>query len=224
MSQRKPWLLIGRAQPLYGLLDGATLKLRCFLFNQPLTNLQARNPFMLRRNILLLSGIAATTSVSTLIAGCGSGSSSVTTKDIFELVRSNADLSVLGDAIIKADLVQTFQSNTSYTLFAPNNAAFVAALAELGFTKDQLFANKSLLTTILTLHLLPGKIKSVDILLNTPLKTVGGPTLKVDNVGGSLTITDDLNRASRIIQIDLEARNGVVHVIDKVLLPNIVIN
>ena len=172
---------------------------------------------MLRRNILLISGIAAATSVSTLLAACGSDSE--TSKDIFEVVRNDANLSVLGDAIISADLVQTFQSNTSYTLFAPNNAAFVAALAELGLTKDQLFANKPLLTTILTYHLLPGKVNFADLLLNTPLKTVQGATLKIDNVSGSLIITDGRNRTSRIIQSNLDARNGVIHVIDKVLLP-----
>lgn len=172
---------------------------------------------MLRRNILLMSGIVAATSVSTLLAACGS--STETTKDVFEVARSNPDLSVLADAIISADLVQTFQNNTSYTLFAPNNAAFVAALAELGLTKEQLFANKALLTSVLTYHLLPGKINGSDILLNTPLKTVQGATLKVDSVAGSLVITDGRNRTSRIIQIDLDARNGVVHVIDKVILP-----
>jgi uncharacterized surface protein with fasciclin (FAS1) repeats len=172
---------------------------------------------MLRRNILLISGIAAATSVSTLFAACGSSSDN--NKDIFEVVRSDANLSVLADAIISADLVQTFQSNTSYTLFAPNNAAFVAALAELGLTKDQLFANKTLLTTVLTYHLLPGKINFADLLLNTPLKTVQGATLKIDGVAGALTITDGLSRTSRIIQNNLEARNGVVHVIDKVILP-----
>jgi uncharacterized surface protein with fasciclin (FAS1) repeats len=172
---------------------------------------------MLRRNILIMSGIAAATSVSTLLAACGGDSE--TSRDIFEVVRNDANLSVLGDAIISADLVQTFQSNTSYTLFAPNNAAFVAALAELGLTKDQLFANKALLTTVLTYHLLPGKINFADILLNTPLKTVQGATLKVDNVSGSLIITDGRNRTSRIIQSNLDAKNGVVHIIDKVLLP-----
>ncbi len=172
---------------------------------------------MLRRNILLMSGLAAATSVSTLLAACGSDTE--TTKDIFEVVRDNADLSVLGDAIIAAGLVQTFQNNTSYTLFAPNNAAFVAALAELNLTKEQLFADKALLTTVLTYHLLPGKINFADILLNTPLKTVQGATLKVDNIAGVLTITDGRSRTSRIIQNNLDARNGVVHIIDKVLLP-----
>lgn len=172
---------------------------------------------MLRRNILLMSGIAASASVSSLLAACGS--STETSKDIFELARDNADLSVLSDAIIKADLVQTFQNNTSYTLFAPNNAAFVAALAELGLTKEQLFANKPLLTSILTFHLLPGKVSSGSIPLNTPLATVQGATLKVDNIAGILTITDGRSRKSKIIQIDLDARNGVVHIIDKVLLP-----
>lgn len=173
---------------------------------------------MLRRNILLMSGLAAATSVSTLLAACG-GSSTETTKDIFELARDNADLSVLADGIIKADLMQTFQNNTSYTLFAPNNAAFVAVLAELGMTKEQLFANKPLLTSILTYHLLPGKVSSGSIPLNTPLATVQGATLKVDNIAGILTITDGRSRMSKIIQIDLDARNGVVHIIDKVLLP-----
>ena len=172
---------------------------------------------MLRRNILLMSSLAAVTSVSSLLAACGSDDE--TTKDIFEVVRDNADLSVLGDAIISAGLVQTFQTNTSYTLFAPNNAAFVAALAELNLTKDQLFANKALLTSVLTYHLLPGKINFADILLNTPLKTVQGATLKVDNIAGVLTITDGRSRTSRIIQNNLDARNGVVHIVDKVLLP-----
>ena len=171
---------------------------------------------MLRRNILLMSGLAAI-SASTMLAACG-GNSEVN-KDLFELVRSNSDLSVLGDAVVAADLVVTFQANTSYTLFAPNNAAFVAALAELGMTKDQLFANKPLLTAVLTYHLLPGKINFADILLNTPLKTVQGATLKVDNIAGVLTITDGRSRTSRIIQNNLDARNGVVHIVDKVLLP-----
>lgn len=171
---------------------------------------------MLRRNILLMSGIAAV-SASTLLTACG-GNSDID-KDLFELVRSNTDLSVLGDAIVAANLQVTFQANTSYTLFAPNNAAFVAALAELGMTKDQLFANKALLTAVLSYHLLPGKINFGDIPLNTPLKTVQGATLKVDNIAGSLTITDSRNRTSRIIQGNLDARNGVIHVIDKVLLP-----
>ena len=173
---------------------------------------------MLRRNILLMSSLAAATSVSTLLAACG-GSSTETTKDIFETARDNADLSVLSDAIISAGLVQTFQANTSYTLFAPNNAAFVAVLAELGMTRDQLFANKPLLTSILTYHLLPGKINNADFVFNTPLKTVQGATLKVDNVAGVFTITDGRNRKSQIIQFNLDARNGVVHVVNKVLLP-----
>ena len=172
---------------------------------------------MLRRNILLMSGIAAATSVSTLLAGCGSDTES--TKDVFEVVRNDANLSVLSDAIISADLVQTFQSNTSYTLFAPNNAAFVAALAELGLTKEQLFANKALLKNILTYHLLPGKVNFADIPLNTALKTVQGVTLKIDNIAGTLTITDGRSRKSQIIQNNIDARNGVVHVVDKVLLP-----
>ncbi len=171
---------------------------------------------MLRRNILLMSGIAAV-SATTLLTACG-GNSDVN-KDLFELVRSNNDLSVLGDAVVAANLVATFQANTSYTLFAPNNAAFVAALAELGLTKEELFANKPLLNAVLSYHLLPGKINFADLLLNTPLKTVQGATLKIDNIGGTLTITDGRARTSRIIQTNLDASNGVVHVIDKVLLP-----
>ena len=172
---------------------------------------------MLRRQLLLMSGLATTLSTSTLLTACGSDTA--TTKDIFEVVRNDANLSVLADAIISAGLVQTFQTNTSYTLFAPNNAAFVAALAELGLTKEQLFANKALLKNILTYHLLPGKVNFADIPLNTALKTVQGATLKIDNIAGTLTITDGRSRKSQIIQNNIDARNGVVHVVDKVLLP-----
>lgn len=171
---------------------------------------------MLRRNILLMSGLVAV-SASTILTACGGNSDM--DKDLFELVRSNTDLSLLGDSIVAANLEATFQANTSYTLFAPNNAAFVAALAELGMSKEQLFADKALLSAVLSYHLLPGKINFGDIPLNTFLKTVQGATLKVDNVSGSLIITDGRNRTSRIIQPNLEASNGVVHIVDKVILP-----
>ena len=167
---------------------------------------------MLRRHILILSGVAA----ASLVTACGS---STTSKNLFELIRGNADLSVLGDALISADLAVTLQAAGSYTLLAPNNAAFVSLLAEIGMTKDQLFADKPLLTSVLKYHLLPGEINSNDIPLNIPLATVQGATLKVDKIMGVLTITDGRNRKSQIIQMDLDASNGIIHVIDKVLLP-----
>ena len=167
---------------------------------------------MLRRNLLIMSGVAA----AALVTGCNS---SKTSKDIFEVVRDNSDLSVLGDALISAGLDTTLQTAGSYTLFAPNNAAFVALLAELALTKDQLFANKPLLTSVLTYHLLPGEVAGSDLPLNTPLATVQGSTLSISNVAGILTITDGRSRTSRIIQVNLEAKNGVIHVLDKVLLP-----
>ena len=82
---------------------------------------------MLRRHILILSGVAA----ASLVTACGS---STTSKNLFELIRGNADLSVLGDALISADLAVTLQAAGSYTLLAPNNAAFVSLLAEIGMT------------------------------------------------------------------------------------------
>ena len=105
-------------------------------------------------------------------------------------------------------------------MFAPTNDAFAALLTELGITKDALLANKPLLTAVLTYHVLPAKVERAQVPLGQPVTTVQGGIFKVDSVGSSLVITDGRNRTATITATDLQAANGVVHVIDKVILPS----
>ena len=174
---------------------------------------------MFQRRSLILG---VTSAAGLLLASCGGGSDGPPLdlrSDVVQLAQSNADLSILVEAISAAGLVDTLKGAGPFTVFAPTNAAFAALLTELGVTKAQLLANKPLLTAVLTYHVLAAKVEKAQIPLGKAVKTVQGSVLKVEANNNVLTITDGRNRTSRIIATDLQARNGVVHVIDKVLLP-----
>ncbi len=133
--------------------------------------------------------------------------------------RRSSPLVALVEAVVSAGLVDTLSGAGPFTVFAPNNAAFAALLAELGLTKEQLLANKALLTTVLTYHVVQGKVASTAIPFGKAITTVQGTILKIDSVAGAVVITDGRNRTSKVAMADLAASNGVVHVVDKVILP-----
>lgn len=172
---------------------------------------------MQRRNVIFLAGIAA---ASSMLSACGGGDDVATPQtDIVQLAQTNSDLSILVEALIAADLVSTLKGAGPFTVFAPNNAAFAALLTELNLTKAQLLANKPLLTAVLTYHVVPGKVERRQIPLGKAITTVQGGIFKIDTVGTGLTITDGRNRKPTILVTDIQASNGVVHVVDRVLLP-----
>jgi uncharacterized surface protein with fasciclin (FAS1) repeats len=176
---------------------------------------------MLRRNLLILSGVAAAT---TVLTACGSSDDHtvtppVATKNIVELAQATPDLSILVEAVVAADLATTLSGAGPFTVFAPTNAAFAALLGELGVTKEALLANKTLLTAVLTYHVLGSKVESTQIPLGTAIKTVQGSTLTIAAVGAGLVITDARGRKANITTANIQAKNGVVHLIDKVILP-----
>jgi uncharacterized surface protein with fasciclin (FAS1) repeats len=176
---------------------------------------------MLRRNLLILSGVAAAT---TVLTACGSSDDHASTpvapaKNIVELAQATPDLSILVEAVVAADLATTLSGAGPFTVFAPTNAAFAALLGELGVTKEALLANKTLLTAVLTYHVLGSKVESTQIPLGTAIKTVQGSTLTIAAVGAGLVITDARGRKANITTANIQAKNGVVHLIDKVILP-----
>ena len=133
--------------------------------------------------------------------------------DIVDIAASNDDFSTLVAAVTAADLVDTLKSDGPFTVFAPTNAAF-AALPEGTVETLLLPENKDQLVKVLTYHVVPGAITS-DQLAGKRLRvgTVQGQTLHVDGRNGV-----HVNR-SRVTTADIMATNGVIHVIDKVLLP-----
>ncbi|MEW6466101.1 MAG: fasciclin domain-containing protein [Pseudomonadota bacterium] len=138
--------------------------------------------------------------------------------DIVELAKSEPDLSILVEAVVAAGLVDTLKSPGPFTVFAPTNAAFAALLTELKLTKEQLLANKPLLTAVLTYHVLAAKVMAANIASGKAVTTVQGGVFKIDTANGAV-ITDGRNRTARIVRTDIAASNGVVHLIDRVLLP-----
>ncbi|WP_434063835.1 fasciclin domain-containing protein [Roseateles subflavus] len=137
-------------------------------------------------------------------------------KTLVATAQSLPDFSILVEAVVAAGLVDTLNGNGPFTVFAPTNAAFAKLLAELGVSKEQLLADKALLTQVLTYHVLPGRVLKADVPVGSAIVTVQGQTFTVDS---TLTITDGRGRKARITGTDVLASNGVVHVLDTVILP-----
>lgn len=157
--------------------------------------------------------IAATAAAT--LAACG-GSDDPPPLDVVGIAQSDPQFSTLVEAVVAAGLVTTLQGPGPFTVFAPTNAAFAALLAELGTSKEALLANKALLTQVLTYHVVPGRVLKAAVPLDTAIATVQGETFSVNS---ALQITDRRGRVANITATDVLATNGVVHVIDKVILP-----
>ena len=137
-------------------------------------------------------------------------------KNIVQTAQSISDFSILVEAVIAADLAGTLSGDGPFTVFAPTNAAFAELLAELGVTKEALLANTELLTQVLTYHVVSGEVLKAQVPVGQGIATVQGGSFQVD---ANFAITDERGRQSNIIATDVFATNGVVHVIDKVILP-----
>ena len=134
-------------------------------------------------------------------------------QDIVALAQATPELSTLVDAVTAADLGATLQEPGPYTVFAPTNDAFSAVGQD---TLDQLLApaGKDQLTSVLTYHVVPGETLAADLQDGQRLETVQGEQLRVRIRGDEVRVG-----GATVTQPDVDAANGVVHVIDGVLLP-----
>lgn len=134
--------------------------------------------------------------------------------DIVETASANEDFSTLVAAVQAAELVDALKGDGPFTVFAPTNAAF-AALPEGTVENLLLPENKAQLQAVLTYHVVPGKIKAADIADGTTeVTTLQGTTLNVTKTADGVTV-DDAN----VTSTDIKTSNGVIHVIDAVVLP-----
>lgn len=134
-------------------------------------------------------------------------------KDIVDTAASTEGFSTLVAAVQAADLVETLKGEGPFTVFAPTDAAF-AALPE-GTVENLLKPeNKDQLIAVLTYHVVPGKVMSTDLQDDMEATTVQGGTITIDLDNGVM-----INDAS-VAAADIETKNGVIHVIDKVILPS----
>jgi uncharacterized surface protein with fasciclin (FAS1) repeats len=153
------------------------------------------------------------------------GASMFPSKDIIDNAVNSADHTTLVAAVKAADLVATLKSPGPFTVFAPVNAAFDALPAGTVATllKPE---NKAALTGVLTYHVVAGKVSAADLGKMiaagngmASLKTVAGVTLIAKSSGGKVMISDEKGGTAMVTIADVNQSNGVIHVIDKVLLP-----
>lgn len=139
-------------------------------------------------------------------------------KNIVEIASSDPQFSTLVTAVKSAGLVETLSGTGPFTVFAPTNAAFDKLPAG---TVDTLLKPESLdtLKGILTYHVVPAAAMSGDLKDGQVLTTVQGATLKVSVSGGTVTLTDAKGGMSTVTKADIKASNGVIHVIDTVVMP-----
>lgn len=147
-------------------------------------------------------------------------------KDIVDNAMNSADHTTLVAAVKAAGLVETLKGKGPFTVFAPTNAAFDKLPAG---TVDTLVMpeNKAMLTKILTYHVVAGKMDSKAIAKaikkgkgTATLKTVSGGTLKAMMEGSSLVLMDEKGGKSMVTIADVMQSNGVIHVVDTVVMPN----
>jgi uncharacterized surface protein with fasciclin (FAS1) repeats len=140
---------------------------------------------------------------------------------VVDIAVENEGFSTLVAAVTEAGLVETLSSEGPFTVFAPTDEAFAAALEALGLTAEELLASDDL-AGILTYHVVAGKLMAADVLAavesgmgTAEVETVNGATIEVTVEDGMVM----LNGTATVAATDLEAGNGVVHVIDAVILP-----
>ncbi|RYF16662.1 MAG: fasciclin domain-containing protein [Comamonadaceae bacterium] len=145
-----------------------------------------------------------------LITALAFAAASAQAKDIVDTAVAAGQFNTLATALQKAGLVDTLKGKGPFTVFAPTDEAFAKVpKAQL----DALLADKEKLAAVLTYHVVPGKVMAKDVKAGE-VKTVQGSTLTVSTAGG--VKVDNAN----VIKTDIAADNGVIHVIDAVVLPN----
>jgi uncharacterized surface protein with fasciclin (FAS1) repeats len=135
------------------------------------------------------------------------------TKDIVDTAVAAGSFTTLAKALTAADLVATLKGPGPFTVFAPTDEAF-AKLPPATLNNLLKPENKAMLRRVLTYHVVPGKVMAADVVKISSAKAVSGDTLSI-TVNGSTVMVDK----ARVVKTDIAATNGVIHVIDTVLLP-----
>ena len=133
-------------------------------------------------------------------------------KDIVDTAIASGNFNTLVTAVQEAGLVDTLKGEGPFTVFAPTDAAFAKIPAD---QLNALLADKEKLAAVLTYHVVPGKVMSADVVKLDTADTVQGQSVDINVKNGKVFVEGALVSA-----VDIETSNGVIHVIDTVILPN----
>jgi uncharacterized surface protein with fasciclin (FAS1) repeats len=163
----------------------------------------------------MVFGLGKFAAVAATVIGIAAGSASAyaADKNIVDTAVAAGQFKTLAAALTAAGLVDTLKGSGPFTVFAPTDAAFASLPAG---TVDTLLKpeNKAKLAAILTYHVVAGKVMAADVVKLKEAKTVNGAMVAVKVDGGNVMINN-----AKVTTGDIEASNGVIHVIDTVLLP-----
>ena len=132
-------------------------------------------------------------------------------KDIVDTAVAAGDFSTLVTAVKAAGLVETLKGEGPFTVFAPTDAAFAKVPTE---TLNALLADKAALANVLTYHVVAGKVMAADVVKLTSAVTVQGQSVSIEVKDGKVYVD-----GAQVVATDIKASNGVIHVIDAVILP-----
>ena len=135
-------------------------------------------------------------------------------KDIVDTAVANGNFNTLAAALKAAGLIETLKSDGPFTVFAPTDEAF-AKLPDGTVESLLLPENKDKLVAILTYHVVAGKVTAAEVVKLDSASTVNGADVQITVVDGNVSIND-----SRVVMTDIYASNGVIHVVDTVILPD----
>lgn len=133
------------------------------------------------------------------------------TKDIVETAVAAGSFKTLATALTAAGLVETLKGKGPFTVFAPTDEAFAKIPAA---TLEALLKDKAALTKVLTYHVVPGKVMAKDVVKLSKAKTVEGADVAVRVMDGKVMVN-----GAHVVKTDIETSNGVIHVIDAVIMP-----
>jgi transforming growth factor-beta-induced protein len=164
-----------------------------------------------------LKALVAVAAAGAIAVAPGAASAQTGDQTIAEIASGNPEFSTLVAALGAADLVGPFDScdDPDLTVFAPTNAAFAAAFAALGVTAEQVLADTELLTSVLTYHVVEGAVDAATVVGLTSATTLNGADIAISVVGDGVVLNGSVN----VVTTDIQACNGIIHVIDAVLLP-----
>lgn len=174
-----------------------------------------------RLSVLAAAAVALAVSASAALAapaggdagGMQPGASAHARADIVDTAVGAGQFTTLAAALQAAGLVDTLKGAGPFTVFAPTDAAFAALPAG---TVDSLLKpeNRDKLVEILTYHVVPGRVTAADVMGMDSATTVQGSAIDISAAGGAVMVD-----GARVVNADIAASNGVIHVIDKVLMP-----
>jgi uncharacterized surface protein with fasciclin (FAS1) repeats len=153
-------------------------------------------------SVVLITGL--------LLAGTG-GSQAAPMQDIVDTAVAAGSFKTLVKAVQEAGLVQTLKGTGPFTVFAPTDEAFAKLPAG---TVDKLLMDKEQLKAVLTYHVVAGRVLAADVMKMKSAKTLNGQEIAISMQGAAVMVDK-----ARVIRTDIMATNGVVHVIDSVILP-----